>query len=624
MELIDTASAIIGTGKGPATMILNGSSQSFVLWELEGNNGVDDRLVVGGQGEGTLQIEGLAQVILVPDTPGIRIGTATQGRVEVNGRGMQSGGLGIGGAQGAKLDAYQSAIDIGSTTAPGSLAISGGGKVIAGNVNLNGPEGTFLTVSDMGSRLDASGQLVVHGGSQVTVSSQAVVTSAQKLDIQNSHVVVTDGALDVGYTQLQQFTPGEARFFSEKNAGGSVTMLVVNTGTFSASKNLILGSDILINPIPPDLSGRLALIVVQLLSGSITVGQFIGPAAANTVIVGAGGQLAGVGVIIGPDGVHAPIFCQNGGICTLIPYSWIKKQTSQSPVSTVRNAPVSSKSARTLTGNLKSVSKSSVRKLSQGTPSVVDLPATLIIDGSYAQTADGNLNVVIAGPTPLVDYGVLGVTGTIKLAGKATLSFTNGFAPRRGQSFSFINSAAAPTGQFDRIEVTGLSPGFNYQIVPSTNGMSLVALNDAIAISPPVLSIASIGPHQLQISWPYSVAGFTLQSTTNLAQGNWIDIDSPSNPLIISPDLPAQFFRFWQATGSTSSLPQISLTTGGFQLGGFQLAWPTNFADYSLQWTTNLGNGPWMNLPTTNNPIVILPTGPFQFFRLINPPAIGP
>jgi len=54
----------------------------------------------------------------------------------------------------------------------------------------------------------------------------------------------------------------------------------------------------------------------------------------------------------------------------------------------------------------------------------------------------------------------------------------------------------------------------------------------------------------LTLSWPLACAGFTVQSSTNLASGNWVTISSPA-PLMIGTNYqltlqatnPEQFFR---------------------------------------------------------------------------------
>jgi fibronectin type 3 domain-containing protein/regulation of enolase protein 1 (concanavalin A-like superfamily) len=60
----------------------------------------------------------------------------------------------------------------------------------------------------------------------------------------------------------------------------------------------------------------------------------------------------------------------------------------------------------------------------------------------------------------------------------------------------------------------------------STNGVQASATPQA----PPTLNISQSGP-DLAVSWP-PVSGFSLQSCTNLALGNWVDVTSPAPQIV--------------------------------------------------------------------------------------------
>jgi hypothetical protein len=44
--------------------------------------------------------------------------------------------------------------------------------------------------------------------------------------------------------------------------------------------------------------------------------------------------------------------------------------------------------------------------------------------------------------------------------------------------------------------------------------------------------VCSVSANNLTLSWPVTSAGFTLQSCTNLLQGNWLDVSSASVQII--------------------------------------------------------------------------------------------
>ena len=91
-----------------------------------------------------------------------------------------------------------------------------------------------------------------------------------------------------------------------------------------------------------------------------------------------------------------------------------------------------------------------------------------------------------------------------------------------------------------------------------------------------------------------------------------------------SPSLGGITFDLELFGNGVYTLPALSLTPAS---GGFQLAWPTNFANFSLQTTTNLSSAsPWQTVPGpyplgSNSFEVSIPTNASsaQFFRLINP-----
>jgi T5SS/PEP-CTERM-associated repeat protein len=528
---IDTSSALIGTGPGRATVFLTGANGAVSVWVLEGQNRVSDRLVVGGFGEGSLEINGLAQVLLPPSLAagGVKIGTDSKGSIKVDGKDRDAGGLG------AKLDAKTAPLDIGSGAAIGELTIQGGGQVIAGAVNLNGPQGTVLVVNGKDSQLTASKAMTVAAGASATVDAAGSVTAKTTLLIRDASVsVLGEGALDVGPRPLvaERTSGGIVRVFGGVGPGGApngVDTLVIQRGTLNVSKTFSLRSQLGIQTVDDVPILTASFVVARLLDGAITVGA--GPTAPkNSVLVNAGGLVTGIGVILGPTGTHALIY-RNGGVCDLLPYSLVP----------IINQMIGGASSAGLSAKHLAGATAVKQTASPGVP--LNISGTLFIDGDYEQLPGGSLNVVVAGPRPQVDYGVLEVSGTIKIAGKAVVRFTSGFAPQRGQSLDFLASKAAVTGNFDSVEILGLAPGFQYQIKPGAGGgLSLVALNDGVPASSPRITIRPAGA-QMEVSWPAFVQDFKLQSTTGLSSESWSERTTTNNRFSFDVTQPAEFFR---------------------------------------------------------------------------------
>jgi T5SS/PEP-CTERM-associated repeat protein len=110
-------------------------------------------------------------------------------------------------------------------------------------------------------------------------------------------------------------------------------------------------------------------------------------------------------------------------------------------------------------------------------------PGTLTIDGNYEQLG-GTLEIEMAGTAP-GQFDVLKVTGDVSLGGDLLLQFIDGFAPRQGDEFTFLDVDGSLAGAFANIEVRGLLPGFQFDLRPDAGGLTMVALNDGVAVPEP-------------------------------------------------------------------------------------------------------------------------------------------
>jgi hypothetical protein len=52
-----------------------------------------------------------------------------------------------------------------------------------------------------------------------------------------------------------------------------------------------------------------------------------------------------------------------------------------------------------------------------------------------------------------------------------------------------------------------------------------------LSTNPPQMGLALLGTN-LTVSWPLANAGFTVQSRTNLALGNWLNVTSPAPQIV--------------------------------------------------------------------------------------------
>ena len=103
--------------------------------------------------------------------------------------------------------------------------------------------------------------------------------------------------------------------------------------------------------------------------------------------------------------------------------------------------------------------------------------ATLTIDGALTIGSAGRLKIPLTGSLP-GQYGSLAVTGSANLAGVLVLDFH--YAPRTGDLLTLLAVAQGAVGAFGSVEITGLQPGFEYEITYANGQVVIEALNDGV------------------------------------------------------------------------------------------------------------------------------------------------
>lgn len=114
-------------------------------------------------------------------------------------------------------------------------------------------------------------------------------------------------------------------------------------------------------------------------------------------------------------------------------------------------------------------------------------PGRLVVEGDYEQTATGLLDVEIGGAAP-GRFDVLEIAGDATLGGTLQLAFIDGFAPRAGDVFAFLDVEGTLAGAFADVDVLNLQPGFEFRLQSGGSGLSLIALNDGVVVPEPGLS----------------------------------------------------------------------------------------------------------------------------------------
>jgi hypothetical protein len=138
-----------------------------------------------------------------------------------------------------------------------------------------------------------------------------------------------------------------------------------------------------------------------------------------------------------------------------------------------------------------------------------DSRGQIIITGDYTQTADGALNIEIAGNDSLTGFDQLVVSKTATLGGTLNVVFTNGFYPLPNSSFEFLSSSNR----------NGAFASFNY---PS-NDLGLALTSTASHLTLQVINTRPVIP-------PIADQTITNFSTLRLAV-NATDDDLPAQTL---------------------------------------------------------------------------------------------
>lgn len=195
-------------------------------------------------------------------------------------------------------------------------------------------------------------------------------------------------------------------------------------------------------------------------------------------------------------------------------------------------------------------------------------PGIITVNGSYAQSSTGSLNIEIAGSNPATpDFDQLIVNGGVTLDGALNVSFLSGYAAPTGAAFRIIDNdlADAVSGTF-----SGLSEGATFSVGLTTFQISYIG-----GTGNDVVLTAASGP----IVWDGGGDGVSWSSANNWS-GNVLPIatddvvipDLSGTPTITSSDtvsirslVTAERLAI---TGGNFAVAQASQLNGGLTLSG--------------------------------------------------------
>ena len=111
--------------------------------------------------------------------------------------------------------------------------------------------------------------------------------------------------------------------------------------------------------------------------------------------------------------------------------------------------------------------------------------ATMAISGTLTMGSTGELAIPLIG-NGAGQYGSLVITGTAHLDGVLSLDFRNGYAPSQGDTFIFLTTTNGLTGTFDSVAISGLMPGFQFEITYINGQLVFEALNNGVPYVPTI------------------------------------------------------------------------------------------------------------------------------------------
>ncbi len=236
----------------------------------------------------------------------------------------------------------------------------------------------------------------------------------------------------------------------------------------------------------------------------------------------------------------------------------------------------------------------------------------LSLSGPFTNVAGGTYHMQMGGDSP-GQYDRIDVNNSVNLAGTLNVTFTTGFYPTFGNTFTALTYTAR-SGQFDQI----LTPNYELEIVYLTNALILRASNAL-----PVVSFSITGGNTQLVCNPFQLTAAATDldgSVTNLTfLLNGAPIATHAGGAFTTTfetDFPATNLfeaRAWDDRGGTGSsnrtvasitLPLHTLTLGGVRTNGFKVCMVGETgSNYLVFATTNISAplATWTNLGLMEN-----------------------
>lgn len=116
-------------------------------------------------------------------------------------------------------------------------------------------------------------------------------------------------------------------------------------------------------------------------------------------------------------------------------------------------------------------------------------PGILTIDGNLEVLTGAAIEIEIGGNTAGTEHDQMRVSGDTFVEGLIRLKFIRGYSPEAGEIFDFLSFQGSADLSGATIEIENLLPGFEFDIVPTGNGVRMVALTNGTFVPEPTAAV---------------------------------------------------------------------------------------------------------------------------------------
>jgi len=338
----------------------------------------------------------------------------------------------------------------GSLTNNGTLSIGSAGSSNPAQLAVND---SAQLVNNGYLQLTGAGSILVHGGAFTNAANGNMV-----MTVQSTPQVSVDGSGSfVNQGMVSQFSGDVGVAVTNPNLTPSIT----NQGTWTvyAPATLTVQSGLFTNAAGATFNNAGGAVHVLAAGQVVSDGTFTN---SGTVTIDAGASFSGAGT-----------YTQTAGLTKV--YGTLSMPT-------IYNQGGSFGGSGTVNGSLLDPLDVPVNFYNQGGMIAPGDPTRLTIDGNL-YFSSGVLDVKIAGVNNLDQLDVTGITDIT--GGTLELDFMDGFAPQKGDVYEFLLGNNIGPALFASVIVTGLQPGFQYDLTAGTDGsIDLTAINDGVAAVP--------------------------------------------------------------------------------------------------------------------------------------------